>query len=65
MHTIDALMLRRLLSAPGEIALLDVREAGQYGLGHISLAANMPYSELELQRTTAGAATGDADRARR
>jgi rhodanese-related sulfurtransferase len=32
-----------------EIALLDVREEGAYGLGHILLAVNVPLSHLELK----------------
>lgn len=32
----------------GERALLDVREHGQYGEGHLFFAANAPYSRLEL-----------------
>lgn len=32
-----------------EIALLDVREHGQYGEGHPFLAVNLPYSRLEIE----------------
>ena len=32
----------------GEIALFDVREAGEYGEGHPFFAVNAPYSRLEL-----------------
>lgn len=36
-----------LASAP-ELALLDVAEEGEYGLGHLLWAASTPYSRLEL-----------------
>jgi rhodanese-related sulfurtransferase len=44
--------LRNRLAGDNEIALLDVREEGQYGEGHLLLAVNVPYSRLELQITT-------------
>ncbi len=31
----------------GEVALLDVREAGEYGMGHAFHAVNLPYSRFE------------------
>lgn len=31
----------------GELALLDVREAGEYGMGHAFHAVNLPYSRFE------------------
>jgi rhodanese-related sulfurtransferase len=40
--------LKRRLGEAGEIALLDVREPGQYGEGHPFLAVPLPYSRLEL-----------------
>ncbi len=40
--------LKRRLGEAGEIAFLDVREAGQYGDGHPFLAVSLPYSRLEL-----------------
>ena len=40
--------LKRRLGEAGEIALLDVREPGQYGDGHSFLAVSLPYSRLEL-----------------
>lgn len=43
--------LRNRLAGSDEIALLDVREEGQYGEGHPLLAVNLPYSRLELQIT--------------
>ena len=35
------------LHAPGEVALLDVREAGEFGEGHPLFAVPCPYSTLE------------------
>jgi rhodanese-related sulfurtransferase len=46
--TIDAATLKAWLSDGGEIALLDVREAGQFGEGHLFFAAPLPYSRFEL-----------------
>lgn len=37
-----------MLHDGGEIALLDVREAGQFGESHLLLATPLPYSRLEL-----------------
>jgi len=45
---IDAPTLKAWLSDGGEIALLDVREAGQFGEGHPFFAVPLPYSRLEL-----------------
>ncbi|MDB5828701.1 MAG: Rhodanese-like protein, partial [Variovorax sp.] len=45
---IDAATLQRWLGDKEEIALLDVREHGQYGEGHPFFAVNAPYSRLEL-----------------
>lgn len=45
---LDPRRLRTQLSDGAEIALLDVREAGQYGEAHPFLATNLPYSRLEL-----------------
>ena len=36
------------LTAGGELAFIDVREAGQYGEGHPLFAVSLPYSRLEL-----------------
>ncbi|MXQ14353.1 rhodanese-like domain-containing protein [Microvirga makkahensis] len=44
LHPADA---KRLVHGPGEIAILDVREHGQYGEGHPLLATSAPYSRLE------------------
>ncbi|ANN77992.1 rhodanese-like domain-containing protein [Bordetella flabilis] len=46
---IDAPTLKRWLHDGGEIALLDVREHGQYGHGHPFLAVPLPYSRLEAE----------------
>jgi rhodanese-related sulfurtransferase len=45
---IDARTLKAWLSDGDEIALLDVREYGQYGEGHPFLAVSLPYSRFEL-----------------
>jgi len=46
--TIDAKMLKQWLQDGAELALLDVREEGQFGEGHLFFAAPVPYSRLEL-----------------
>src|SRR5262245_10002249 len=45
---IDAGTLKAWLSDADEIALIDVREQGQYGEGHPFFAASLPYSRFEL-----------------
>jgi rhodanese-related sulfurtransferase len=45
---IDAPTLKSWLSDGREIALLDVREHGQYGMGHLFFAVPLPYSRFEL-----------------
>ena len=45
---IDASTLKAALSDGGEIAVLDVREHGQYGMGHLFFAVPLPYSRFEL-----------------
>jgi rhodanese-related sulfurtransferase len=45
---IDAPTLKTWLSDGCEIALLDVREAGQFGEGHLFFAVPLPYSRFEL-----------------
>src|SRR5580693_8957710 len=48
---ISASTLKAWLSDGSEIALLDVREAGQYGMGHPFFAAPLPYSKFEVGLT--------------
>jgi rhodanese-related sulfurtransferase len=52
MKRVDAAALKAWLHDGGEIALLDVREDGEFGTGHLFLAAPLPYSrfEAELER---------------
>src|SRR5262245_57428623 len=45
---VDAGTLKAWLSDGGEIALIDVRDLGQYGEGHPFFAVSLPYSRLEL-----------------
>ena len=45
---VDAPTLKSWLSDGGEIALLDVREHGQFGESHLFFAIPLPYSRLEL-----------------
>lgn len=45
--TVSVATLRQWLGEGGEVALLDVREHGQYGAGHLFYAVNLPYSQLE------------------
>jgi len=45
---VAANQLKNLLRDGGEIALLDVREAGQFGESHLLFATPLPYSRLEL-----------------
>jgi rhodanese-related sulfurtransferase len=45
---VDASTLKAWLSDGREIALLDVREHGQYGMGHLFFAVPLPYSRFEL-----------------
>ena len=45
---VDARALKSWLHQSGEIALLDVRELGQFGEGHLLYAVPLPYSRLEL-----------------
>jgi rhodanese-related sulfurtransferase len=46
--TIDAPTLKSWLSDGSEIALIDVREVGQFGQGHLFFAVPLPYSRFEL-----------------
>ena len=45
---IDAQALKSWLSDGSEIALIDVREAGQFGEAHPFFAVPLPYSRFEL-----------------
>jgi len=45
---LDAGTLKAWLSDGAEIALIDVREHGQYGEGHPFFAVSLPYSRFEL-----------------
>lgn len=49
MQSIAATRVREALSGADEIALVDVREAGEFGEGHPLFAVNIPYSRLELE----------------
>ncbi|MBN9411948.1 MAG: sulfurtransferase [Burkholderiales bacterium] len=40
--------LKHRLEAPDELALIDVSEEGEFGMGHLLRAVNVPYSRLEL-----------------
>ena len=51
MNTVTPRQLKSLLHGTGEIALLDVREAGQFGESHLLFATPLPYSRLELGAT--------------
>lgn len=46
--TVSPRQLRDMLGDGDEIALLDVREAGQFGESHLLFATPLPYSRLEL-----------------
>ena len=45
---LEPLALKCRLHQSGEMALLDVREDGQFGEGHLLYAVPLPYSRLEL-----------------
>ncbi|MEQ8895637.1 MAG: rhodanese-like domain-containing protein [Roseovarius sp.] len=47
--SVSAADLKGRLDAQARIGLLDVREHGQYGEGHLLFASNCPYSRLELR----------------
>ena len=49
---ITPLELKNRLHDGSELALLDVREEGQFGEGHLLFATPLPYSKLELGITT-------------
>jgi rhodanese-related sulfurtransferase len=46
---IDAMTLKKMINDGHELALLDVREDGQFGEGHMLFAAPIPYSHLEAR----------------
>ena len=46
--SVNATTLKGWLSDGNEIALLDVREFGRYGEGHLFFAVSLPYSRFEL-----------------
>ena len=46
---VQAATLKAWLGEPRELALLDVREHGQYGEAHLFHAVPLPYSRLELE----------------
>ena len=48
MKTVAASRLKSMLHDGSEIALLDVREAGQFGESHLLFATPLPYSRLEI-----------------
>jgi len=50
--TVTPEQLKAMLHDGGEIALLDVREAGQFGQSHLLFATPLPYSRLELDLAT-------------
>jgi rhodanese-related sulfurtransferase len=56
---VDARTLKAWLRDGGELALLDVREAGEFGEAHLFHAIPLPYSRLEaeLERLVPNAAT--------
>ncbi|WP_179283321.1 rhodanese-like domain-containing protein [Bordetella genomosp. 9] len=50
--SVSAAELKAMLSDGHELAVVDVSEEGQFGMGHMLLAVNIPYSLLELQAPT-------------
>src|SRR6266404_5901241 len=57
---VDAATLKAWLSDGSEIAVLDTREHGQYGMGHLFFAVPLPYSRFELGLPALGAEPGRA-----
>jgi rhodanese-related sulfurtransferase len=51
MQYIDAKTLKQWLHSTQELAVLDVREHGQYGESHLFLATSLPFSRLEGEIT--------------
>ena len=50
--SVDAKTLKAMLKDDGELALLDVREEGQFGVAHMLYAIPLPYSMLEMRLGT-------------
>src|SRR6185369_14997662 len=48
-ETVTARELKAMLHDGAELALLDVREAGEFGESHLLFATPVPYSTLELE----------------
>ena len=46
---IDAPILKTMIGDKSELAIIDVREDGQFGLSHLLLAVSVPYSVLEAR----------------
>ena len=46
---VDAKTLKGMINDGGELALLDVREEGQFGVAHMLYAIPLPYSVLEMR----------------
>ena len=46
---IDAKTLKAIIGDKDELAIIDVREDGQFGLSHLLLAVPVPYSVLEAR----------------
>ena len=47
--TVDAKSLKAMLNDGAELALLDVREEGEFGVAHMLYAIPLPYSTLEMR----------------
>ena len=47
MNKINAPLLKAMINDGAELALLDVREDGQFGEGHLLFSNSLPYSVLE------------------
>ena len=49
LKNVSAKRLYEMIQGPEELALIDVREEGDFGLAHILLCANIPLSYLEIR----------------
>ena len=49
MNFISPSELNQLINSSDEIAVIDVREQGEFGREHILLCANIPLSHLEIK----------------